>query len=261
VSVTSTDIPPEESAQLERVHRVLRDSLGEALVGVYLFGSATSSGLKPRSDLDVMVVSCTPMTLDQKAHLISKLLGLSCDPRHLEVTIVIQSDVRPWRYPPRMELQYGDWWRKEFERGNLQPWEERNPDLASLISMVLDASTVLYGPPPDEVFDRVPRADYTKALHEGIGGLMVDLPSDTTNVVLTLARIWSGLATGGSRSKDAAADWVLPHLPAEHRPVLEEARAIYLGELQAEPSDFAVRAQAYAELVIKEIQDTESSST
>jgi streptomycin 3"-adenylyltransferase len=49
-------------------------------------------------------------------------------------------------------------------------------------------------------------------------------------VLLTLARIWSTLATDSIRSKDVAATWVLAHLPPEHQPVLARARAIYLGD-------------------------------
>lgn len=50
---------------------------------------------------------------------------------------------------------------------------------------------------------------------------------DTRNVVLTLARVWATLATGEIKPKDAAADWALAHLPAEHRPVLAHARDLY----------------------------------
>jgi hypothetical protein len=54
------------------------------------------------------------------------------------------------------------------------------------------------------------------------------LPGDTRNVLLTLARIWTTLATGTLVSKDVAADWVLARLAPEHRPVLEFARRLYL---------------------------------
>jgi hypothetical protein len=52
------------------------------------------------------------------------------------------------------------------------------------------------------------------------------LPWNTRNVVLTLPRIWSAVATDNVLSKDSAAAWALPRLPEEHRPVLERARAI-----------------------------------
>lgn len=60
--------------------------------------------------------------------------------------------------------------------------------------------------------------------------LLAELDTDTRNVLLTLARIWTTLATGEIRSKDAAADWALARLPAGHRPVLAHARAVYLGD-------------------------------
>jgi streptomycin 3"-adenylyltransferase len=52
-----------------------------------------------------------------------------------------------------------------------------------------------------------------------------DLESDTTNVLLTLARIWTTVATGRIRSKHVAADWVTARLPEEHRIVIARARA------------------------------------
>jgi Domain of unknown function (DUF4111) len=151
-----------------------------------------------------------------------------------------------------MDFQYGDWWRREFERGELEPWEEINPDLASLIRMVLIAHTPLQGPAPTEIFDPIPRPDYIAALIHGIDGLLQDLESDTRNVVLTLARIWSGIVTDEVRSKDAAADWALSRLPEQHRDVLAEARSIYLDDQGQESNDLP-RARAYADHVVAEI--------
>ncbi len=244
----------QEQDQLKRLSAILRDVLGDRVVGVYLFGSAVHGGLKPRSDLDIMVVTSTPTSTIQKERLVSELLRISSDPRHLEVTVVVETDIRPWRHPPRMDFQYGDWWREEFQSGNLRPWKEINPDLASLISMVLASSTTLQGPPPNRVFEPVPRSDYIAAVTSGIDGLMQDLESDTRNVVLTLARIWNSVASGESLSKDAAADWVIPRLSEELQPVLAQARSIYLGELDQEPEDFVLRARAYADHVVEEIR-------
>lgn len=232
----------------------MREELADSVIAVYLFGSAVQGGLRPSSDLDVMVVTTRRTTQSERQALVEGLLRLSRRPRHLEVTIVVESDVRPWRYPPRTDFQYGDWWRHEFESGQLQPWKETNPDLASLIRMVLIADTPLQGPRPSEVFDPVPRSDYIAALVDGIPDLLRDLESDTRNVVLTLARIWSGVTTDEIPSKDAAADWALPRLPQRHRGVLEEARSIYLGARQQESKDVVHRARLYAEYVLEEIR-------
>jgi hypothetical protein len=63
---------------------------------------------------------------------------------------------------------------------------------------------------------------------DSIEALLDDLGHDGTNVILTLARIWSTLATGRLFSKDAAASWAGDRLPPEGRHSLARAQAIYL---------------------------------
>lgn len=58
----------------------------------------------------------------------------------------------------------------------------------------------------------------------------IEQGDDLRNGLLTLARIWTTLATGEFRSKDEAAAWALARLPETHRPVLAHARRAYLGE-------------------------------
>src|SRR5690606_11330986 len=88
----------------------------------------------------------------------------------------------------------------------------------------------LAGPPPARVLDPVPRGDLVRAMTDAVPDLLDELDTDTRNAVLTLARIWSTLATGRIRSKDEAAEWALARLPDEHRPVLARARAVHLGD-------------------------------
>ena len=246
--------------QTERIVAVVREALGDSVIGAYLHGSSVFGGLHPQSDIDVLVVTQRPTTLDEKRALIGRLLPISGrgDPtgrsRSVELKIVVQSDVRPWRYPPPLDLEYGDWWRKEFERGELTPWVSPNPDLALLLEMALQANHPLFGPPPAEVLDPIPRADFRRAMFDSIPALLGFLDGDEANVVLTFARIWTTLATGVIRSKDAAADWALPRLPPEHRAVLEHARAIYLGDAPEEWGDLLPRVRPHVDHVLGEIR-------
>jgi streptomycin 3"-adenylyltransferase len=80
------------------------------------------------------------------------------------------------------------------------------------------------------VFDPVPDEDFRRTTLATVEDLLRKLESDTRNALLTLARIWTSVETGRILSKDAAATWALARLPGQHRPVLERARAIYLGE-------------------------------
>ena len=229
--------------------------LGKDLVGAYLFGSSVLGGLRPDSDLDVLAVSARPTTHDERRVLVERLLAASRRPRPLEVTIVVQPDVRPWRYPPPMDLQYGDWWRAELERGE-EPWPSPNPDLATLLTKVLRGGRPLVGPPPGELLDPVPQDDLIRAMTDSVESLLEDqdLERDTRNAVLTLARIWSTLATGDIRAKDDAATWALERLPAQDRLVLERARAQYRGDEHGWDVGTPSEVRAYADYVVAEIR-------
>lgn len=230
-----TVVATRDREQLDRVVDVVRSALGDAVVGAYLFGSVVRGGLRPASDLDVLVVVARPLTDREVDAVIAGLLPISGrgDPsgqaRPLELTVVVASAVRPWRYPPPIELQYGDWWRAELERRE-RPWSSPNPDAALLIHEAVTGDHPLLGPPPADVLDPIPEADRRRAMLAGVPGLLADLDGDERNVLLTFARIWMSVATGEMVPKDVAADWVLERLPDAHRPVLARARASYRGE-------------------------------
>ena len=239
----------------------MRDLLGPDAVAAYLFGSAVLGGLRSESDLDVLAVSKRRTSHEEKQRLVDRLLAISGRPapsgpwRRVELTIVVEDEVIPWRYPPTFDFQYGDWLRSEFESGRVEPWPTKvMPDLALLITMVILADTPLLGPPPGQMFDPVPPGDLTRAMLAGIDPLRGDLHSDTRNVLLTFARMWSTLATGVIRSKDAAADWALAWLPEAHRPVLARARAIYLGQQPGGWDDLRDCLDAHVEYVVAEIR-------
>ncbi|GAA4315961.1 aminoglycoside adenylyltransferase family protein [Streptomyces venetus] len=243
----------------EHLVQLLISTLGDSLLGVCLHGSATLGGLRPHSDVDVLAVVRERTTHGQRRHLVEELLkvsGLGEGRRPVETTLVVQDDVRPWRYPPSCEFLYGEWLREEFEHG-VTPAPEPNPDLAPVLTMVLLADAPLYGPRPAELLDPVPVADLRRAIVAGVPELMAEVETDTRNVLLTLARVWTTLETGGIRSKDAAAKWAADRLPAGHRPALAHARAVYLGEEEERWDGPAPRA--CAEFLARAIAASHSS--
>lgn len=214
---------------------VVQGSLSADLIGgIYLYGSAVAGGLRPDSDIDLLVVVTRRLGMEDKERLIKGLLGTSREKtsppswRPLELTMVAQSEVRPWSYPPRWELQYGEWLRPQFLRENFEPWEEYNPDLTVLIEMVLQNGRPLVGPSASSLLDPVPERDLIAAMVDEEPRLLAALIDDTRNVLLTLARIWTTLQTGQIRSKDAAAAWALERAPDRFGPVLGRACQLYL---------------------------------
>ncbi|MEU3658038.1 aminoglycoside adenylyltransferase family protein [Streptomyces sp. NPDC032161] len=216
--------------QLEQTVDLVRNVVGPELLGTYLHGSAVLGGLAPASDLDILAVTRRSLDEAKRQALVEGLLdisGLTPTVRPVELTVVIQSEVRPWRFPPIGDFLYGEWLRDELQAG-AAPRPGPMPDLALVLAVVLAGDHALTGPPPAELLDPVPHTDLVRATVEAIPELLADLDDDTRNVLLTLARVWATLATGEIKTKDAAAHWAVAHLPPEHRPVLEHARHLYL---------------------------------
>jgi predicted nucleotidyltransferase len=246
--------------QLGRVVTLVRDVLGRNVVGAYLLGSAVEGGLHPHSDLDVLVVCERALSRKEKRKLVDRILPISWRQtpsgidRGIELTVVVHSDVRPWRYPPNRDFQYGDWLRLALERGETEHWAAKaDPDLASLITQVLAADVALIGPPPPKVFDPVPFPDVLDAIVVGVDHWVGNIDEDTRNGILALARIWSASATGSLHSKDAAAAWALDRLPDDYEAVLARARAIYLGGEEDHWDDVREQVRGYVEYVVEEI--------
>jgi len=226
------------SQQIQTAVHGLRDVLGDDLLGVYLHGSSVLGGLRPHSDIDLIAITSRPMSASEKRDVLGRLLAISRaghperDCRPIELFVLVESQVRPWRYPPELDLLYGDWWRAEYERGEF-PWQSPNPDLTIQIDIAVRADRPLLGPPIRELLDPVPGADVRRAMMDSLPELLSYLDGDEANVILTFARTWFGLATGAIAPKDVAADWAIEQLPPEagdSRAVLAHARSIYVGE-------------------------------
>jgi streptomycin 3"-adenylyltransferase len=230
-------LTPSEEGQLAEVVALVDEVLGPAALGSYLFGSAASGGLKPESDLDVLTVSARRLTLDEKRRLGLALVELSRGAdsppgtRRLELTVLVGSEVRPWPVGrmPRFDFQYGNWLRDDFLAGRFEPWAPENPDVGTLVTMALLHGRALAGPPAADLLEPPPREELGRLMLADLPSLLADLDTDTRNVLLTLARIWTTLATGKIRSKDGAADWALVRLPVELREPMARAREGYLG--------------------------------
>lgn len=226
----------ETEKQISECLNLLKDVFRNDLLGVYLYGSAIIGGLQKYSDIDLFVVTDRATIYEEKVKLEANLLQISgiymkSSKLPIELTIVVKSEINPWHYPPHFDFQYGDWLRKEFENGNVEPWSTTEmPDLAILITQVLLASKILVGPNPDQLLSEIPYQDFMLATTKILASLRADLKTDTRNVLLTYARIWSTVETDTIRSKSAAADWVIDRLPENCWAVMKRAKSICIGE-------------------------------
>ena len=249
------------AVQTERVLRLVREVFGYDVLGAYEHGSAVLGGVQPTSDVDILVIIKRPASLLEKRQLVEGLMTISArwpppgPERCVEVTVVAQPQVRPWRYPPSFDLQYGEWLRKRFENGDDSALQATvNPDLTTLLTIVLLGDQPLFGPPPSELLDPVLTDDCVEAMVSDIDVFMNGFEGDTRNLLLTLARIWQTVVTGIIDRKDRAAMWVQERLPSDYQQLMERARAMYLGLQPDEWTGWPSEARACADYMISQIQ-------
>lgn len=244
--------------QIHKCLNLVNEILGQDLLGIYLYGSSILGGLQKYSDIDLFVVSNRATTREEKAQLAAALLKISgiymkSKELPIEMTIVEKSAINPWHYPPRFDFQYGEWLREQFECGNIEPWPAKEmPDLALLVTQILLASNTLVGADPEQLLCKVPYKDFMTAIIDALPNLMLELDGDTRNVLLTLARIWSTVATDAIRSKPAAADWVINRLPEKYHPVMERVKAICKGEEKEHWDDIQELIKPCADFMLSE---------
>lgn len=153
-----------------------------------------------------------------------RISGSRNEVRPVELTVVVQSEVRPWRYPPTCDFLYGEWLCAEYETGQV-PQPEPMADLALLITMARAGDHPLTGPRPAQVLDPVPQADLVRASVAGIPGLLDDLDSDTRNV---------RLLTGRRPQPESAALGILLSWTADRTTAMDRTPSPTAGSLTAE---------------------------
>ncbi|MCW1829085.1 aminoglycoside adenylyltransferase family protein [Enterobacter asburiae] len=256
------NVLPCAQKQIQAACTLLENILGRELMAIHLYGSAIDGGLKPLSDIDLLVTVRSPLRDEQRYTLMQKLLSISAWPgtseiyRALEVTVVVWSQIVPWHFPPLRELQFGEWLRDDITNGEYEP-AQPDPDLAILLTKVRQNSIALRGEAASLFFDVVPEHDLLETFRQTLAlwNKADDLDGDERHILLTLARIWYSVETGKIAAKDEAAAWLLPRLPAAHAKLLGEARGEYLGLVTVDWAEKMPQVEAFVRDVKKAIQE------
>lgn len=248
-----------QTEQIQAALEILHRTLGDALIGAYLHGSAVTGGLQLQSDIDLLAVVESELTESQRSDLLTGLLCLSGrhpaapeGPRCLEVVIFCRSDLARGDYPARAEFVYGEWLRDSFEAGE-KPMPERNPEYSLVVAQAYQESVPLLGPPRNELLTEVSLEYVRQAMRDGLPDLLNGLRGDERNVLLTLARMWHTANTGKFVTKDTAASWAIPRLSGQYATTLDYARRAYIGEITDDWSSQSDAAQKLADHMSEQV--------
>ena len=126
--------------------------------------------------------------------------------------------------------------------------------MLTIVATAQSAHDILRGRPLSDLVLPVTPRQLSAAVAENVPQLLLDLPGDERNVLLTLARILITLRTGSIVSKDEAARQVAPSLCEEHRELLVRARDGYLGLRDDEWSGDRDRARVLAHALAEQAE-------
>ena len=218
---------------------------------MYLTGSYCHGGLRPQSDLDILLITRVPLQVSDRRILIEHLLNYSGRSatkqpgRPIELTSLVLDDIKPWRYPAMRDFLYGEWLRTDYEAGHL-PHRVADPNLPVVLTSARQHSSVLMGPPLAELTDPVPPEHLAQSMFDALPGLLDDLVGDERNVLLTLARILFTLRTGLIAPKDVAAAHAGSTLGPAYAQILDRAARAYRGEIRDDWTELESEATAAA---------------
>ncbi len=219
------------------------------LVGAYLYGSAVTAGLRPDSDVDLLVLTRAPLSEPERASLVSMLLSVSgwrghaaqfpevADRRPLELTSLVVADVDPLPQTPRRDFQFGEWLRADLLDGQVPP-AVSDPDVVVLLATAQSAHRVLRGQPLEDLVAPVPPELLRRAQLALLPELMNDPAGEERFFLLTLARMLVTIETGQIVAKDVAAQRVAPRLTGRDRALLELAGQDYRGHVSVDWRDY-----------------------
>lgn len=222
--------------QVKSACLLIEKHLGDSLNTIHLYGSTLHGGLKPLSDIDLLVTIHVPLTEQQRKRLMRELLAVSAWPgsdptlRALEITILLSETIKQWRYPPHRELQFGEWLREDINSGIFEP-PQIDPDVAILLTKVRLHNIAILGEDAAHTFAPIPLEDLSQAIKATLAqwNSSDDWQGDECNIILALARIFYTLSTHDIASKSEAVDWLLNRTShISHQRLLAAAQHAYL---------------------------------
>ena len=227
----SLPVPSDVRWQLERLVSSLQSILRSSFRGIYLHGSLAMDCFNPAlSDIDLLVRVRRELVPDDERRLIELLLELSSHPAPIELSVLSDADLFPWRYPTPYTMHFSEDWRARFEHGHGQPLDRLDPDLAAHITVLRARGVVLSGEEVESVFPEVPASDYLDSLLRDVSWARERISSQPVYAVLNLPRVLRYLIDGSVILKREAGEWALGRVSGEDRSVLDAALRYYRGD-------------------------------
>jgi streptomycin 3"-adenylyltransferase len=219
------------------VTRRLQGALGDALLGVYVHGSAAMDAfVYPTSDIDMLAVTTRELTDEERRRVGEVLLDpdMPCPGAGLELTVVTDESLNIPSQSPAFELHVCTVPEsRKFVDGRGHPGD---PDLVLHYAVCRGRGVARFGPPPEEVFPLIDRAWVLEAMLDELAWAYEHATPAYT--ILNACRAVQYADTGELTSKFEGARWMIEQ---RKRPMIVQ---IALREHRGRPKAGPTRDQA-----------------
>ena len=235
-----------------------KDILKDNLVGIYLHGSSVMGCFNPaKSDIDLIIIVNDKMSNDSKREYMEMVVDLnsSAPAKGIEMSMVRKDVCNPFVYPTPFELHFSAGhlkWYKDNPEDYILKMNGTDKDLAAHFTIIRKRGKCLYGPPIEEVFSEVPKADYMDSIWFDIVEAPEDITEDTMYLTLNLARVLAFAKDNLVLSKKEGGEWGLKNVPEKYHPLIADALSEYVSSVAPQyDQDLAVK---YAEYMLESIR-------
>jgi len=238
------------------------------LSGIYLHGSLAMGCFNPdRSDIDLLVVTASGMSIETKRQAVQLLLRSSMAPNPIEISFLVEQQIHPFQHPLPFDLHYSESHREQYRQalicGEWMQWNDetkRDIDLAAHLTVTIARGICLSGKPVKKVFPAVPAQYYTASIVDDFQWGRNRMAGNPLYFILNACRVYAYLLDGSIFSKDEGGSWGLHTLPGEYHSVIAQALEIYRDSRKNEPFDIAAldKFATYMNEQVKSLLETAS---
>lgn len=215
---------------------MLRQELGERLIGVYLHGSlAMHSYCPPKSDMDFIIVADVSLDADF-AKALNQSIALYAEARptagSIECSVITLETARSAPDEMPYELHYSEAWRQRILDNQVQYGvRQTDADLPAHLMCVKKRGVCLYGKAINEVFGDISWHNFTLAVMDDFDWIIREenICESPYYGVLNICRVLQLLKENNEKylSKYEGAVWGIANLPGKYAPLIQKALNVY----------------------------------
>ena len=214
---------------IDKIVTSYQDIIKDNLAGIYLHGSVAMGCATQNSDIDLLVIVHSELSLAECRQIIDATMGLGGHPKKgIEMSIVLKEYCQNIVHPTPFILHYSDYHRDRYIADkNYICGGFADPDLAAHFTTTKHRGICLCGEPIDSMFADIPRKIYFDSIFYDIANARDGAASESVYHILNLCRTLAYVKDDIILSKLEGGQWAIENVDAKYMDLIKQAVAIY----------------------------------